>query len=194
MAERFGEWRAGITGSPELEWVDDLLDRLPEQPDILELGCGGAVESTLRLAAAGQLTGIDISDHQLRLARERCPGGHFVLGDMTTVELDPESFDAVVSLYAFNHIPRADLPRLIKRIGVWLRRDGYLLATFGVSDSEGVEDDWLGVPMFFASHSIGSNRAFVREAGLGIVGDELSVVVEPGDGEGRFQWILAWKP
>jgi SAM-dependent methyltransferase len=194
MAERFGEWRAGITGSPELEWVDDLVDRLPEESDVLELGCGGAVEPTLRLAAAGRLTGIDISEHQLRLARERCPGGNFILGDMTTIELDPESFDAVVSLYAFNHIPRADLPGLIKRIGAWLRPDGYLLATFGVSDSESVQDDWLGVPMFFASHSIGSNRAFVREAGLAIVGDESVVITEPEDGEGRFQWILAWKP
>ena len=160
---------------------------------MLELGCGGAAEPTVRLAAAGHLTGIDFSEHQLRLAQDRCPGANFVLGDMTTVDLDPESFDAVVSLFAFNHIARPELPKLIKRIGGWLRPDGYLLATFGVSDSEGVQDDWLGVPMFFASHSTGANRAFVRETGFAIVGDELSVISEP-EGEASFQWILAWKP
>jgi len=112
---------------------------------------------------------------------------------MTTVELDPESFDAVVSLYAFNHVPRAELPKLIKRIGGWLKPDGYLLATFGVSDSEGVQDDWLGVPMFFAGHSTGANCSFVVQAGFAVLRDEVSVIVEP-EGEASFQWILACKP
>jgi len=160
---------------------------------VLELGCGGAAEPTRRLAAAGHLTGIDISEHQLRLAQEGCPGANFVVGDMTTVELDPESFDAVVSLYAFNHVPRAELPKLIKRIGGWLKPDGYLLATFGVSDSEGVQDDWLGVPMFFAGHSTGANCSFVVQAGFAVLRDEVSVIVEP-EGEASFQWILACKP
>ncbi len=194
MAERFATWRAGGTGSPELEWVEDLLSLLPARPDILELGCGGAAEPTLRMASRGRLTGVDISEEQLRRARERCPGATFVHADMTTVQFDPASFDAVVSLYAFNHIPRADLPKLIKCIVGWLRPDGYLLATFGMSGAEGIEDNWLGVPMFFASYSSAENTAFLAETGLGVARDEVSVIVEPGTGEARFQWILARKP
>jgi SAM-dependent methyltransferase len=174
-----------------LEWVEDLLGRLPESPDILELGCGRAEEPTLRMAARGRLTGIDISKEQLRRARERCSGANFVHADATTIELAPGSFDAVVSLYAFNHVPRAELPPLVQRIAGWLRRGGHAVLTFGMSDSESIQDDWLGVPMFFASYTPDENRALVEKAGLEIVRDEAVTIIEPEEGEACFQWLLA---
>lgn len=193
MADRFAVWRAGIEGSPELDWVAALLGRLPPEPDVLELACGGAPEPTLVLAERGRLVGVDISAQQLRRARERCPHATFVHGDMTEIELDPESVDGVVCLYAFNHVPRAELPPLLDRIGAWLRPRGYLLATFGTSGAEGVEDDWLGVPMFFAGYTEEENRALVGAAGLEVERDEVVPILEP-EGEARFQWLLARKP
>jgi ubiquinone/menaquinone biosynthesis C-methylase UbiE len=192
MADRFAAWRAGIEGSPEMEWTEALLPLLPHGPDVLELACGAASEPTLALAADGRLLGVDISAEQLRRARERCPEATFVQGDMTQIELEPDSFDAVVCFYAFNHVPRADLPPLLERIGSWLRPGGYLLATFGISGDEGVQDDWLGVPMFFAGYTDDENRAHARAAGLAIERDEIVPILEP-EGEARFQWLLARK-
>jgi SAM-dependent methyltransferase len=190
MAERFAAWRDEIEGSPELEWVQDLIALLPGKPDVLELGCGAAEEPTLLLAERGRLLGIDISGEQLRRARERCPGGTFVLADIVELEFDPESFDGVVALYVFNHVPRADLSALLEKAASWLRRGGYLLASFGVSGGEGVEDDWLGVPMFFASYTDIENRALVLAAGFAIKRDEVVSIAEP-EGDARFQFLLA---
>lgn len=192
MADRYASWRAECEGSPELEWVDMFLQRLPDTPEVLELGCGQAEEPTLRLAERGRLTGVDISAEQLRRARERCPDATFIQADITELELESASFDGVASLYVFNHVPRADLPRLLRRVAWWLRPGGCLLATFGRSGGEGVEDDWLGVPMFFASYTEAENRELVRQAGLQIERDEVVPIVEP-EGEARFQWILARK-
>jgi SAM-dependent methyltransferase len=194
IANRYAAWRNAIEGSPELEWVEALLSRLPQHPDVLELGCGQAAEPTRLLADRGRLIGVDISREQLRHARKSCPGGDFREADITAVDFDPESFDAVVSIYVFNHVPRADLPPLLARIGRWLRSGGYLLATFGRSGTEGVQGDWLGVPMFFASYPEEENRDLVRLAGLEIARDEVVAIVEPDEGEARFQWILARKP
>jgi len=191
MAERFGEWRAGIRGSPEIEWVEDLLEHLGIRPELLELASGAASPTTMLLAESGNLLGVDISERQVSLARERCPRARFVHADITEVSFDPESFDAAVCVYAFNHVPRADLPHLLKRIGRWLRPGGYLLATFGRSGSESVQEDWLGVPMFFGSYTEDENRAFVRAAGLEIERDQVVKIVEPEYGDARFQWILA---
>jgi SAM-dependent methyltransferase len=193
MAERFAVWRDECVGSPELDWVQDLIALLPGKPEVLELGCGAAEEPTLLLAERGRLLGIDISGEQLRRARERCPLGTFVQGDIIELELEPESFDAVVALYVFNHVPRADLPTLVERVAAWLRPGGYLLATFGISGGEGVEDDWLGVPMFFASYTEAENRALVRAAAFVIERDEVVPIAEP-EGEARFQWLLTRKP
>jgi ubiquinone/menaquinone biosynthesis C-methylase UbiE len=194
MAERFGAWRGEIAGSSEAEWVADLLERLPSEPAILELCCGAASPTTMLLAERGDLLGIDFSSEQLRRARDRCPDARFVEADVTKVELEAQSFDAVVSVYAFNHVPRADLPRLLERIGRWLKPGGHLLASFGRSGGEGIQEDWLGVPMFFASYTEEENRELVLAAGLEIERDEVVPIVEPEYGEARFHWILAQRP
>lgn len=194
MADRFAAWREEIAGSKEAEWVEYVLGRLPPRPAILELCCGAASPTTMLLADRGDLLGIDFSREQVRRARERCPGARFLEADVTQVEFDEESFDAVVSVYGFNHVPRADLPSLLVRIGRWLKPGGHLLATFGRSRGEGIDEDWLGVPMFFASYTEAENRELVLAAGLEIERDEVVPIVELEHGEARFQWILARKP
>jgi ubiquinone/menaquinone biosynthesis C-methylase UbiE len=194
IAERFDSWREEIAGSPELGWTEDLLARLRERPRLLELGSGGARGPTRMLAEAGSLTGVDISIAQVRAARRRCPEATFVHADMTEIRFEPGSFDAVISVYAFNHIPRGDLPPLLGRCAVWLRPGGYLLASFGCSGDEGVQDDWLGVPMFFASYAEEETLALIGKSGFTIERNELVPIVEPEEGEARFLWILARKP
>jgi SAM-dependent methyltransferase len=193
MADRFAEWRGDIAGSDEAEWVNDLLERLPADPAVLELGCGAGSYATMALGERGDLLGVDISAEQVRRARERNPGARFVEADFTDADFDQSSFDAVVSVYVLNHVPRADLPSLLARIGQWLKPGGYFLGSFGRSGEEGIEEDWLGVPMFFASYTERENTELVQAADLGIERDEVVAIDEPEHGEVRFQWILARK-
>jgi SAM-dependent methyltransferase len=193
IAHRFGAWRAAIQGSPDGEWLSDVLGRLPERAAVLELGCGQG-ESAARILEAGhRYTGVDISSEQLRRARERAPDGEFRRADLTQLTFEAESLDAVVSLYVFGHVPRAELPGLLRRIAAALRPGGYLLATFGRSGDEGFQDDWLGVPMFFASYTDGETLTLVRDAGLIIERDEAVRILEP-EGEASFLWIRARRP
>lgn len=194
MADRFRAWRGEIAGSQEAEWIDELVGRLPAEPVVLELGCGSGSYATSVFGERGDLLGIDISAEQVRRARHRYPGARFIEADFTMVDLDPNSFDAVVSVYVLNHVPRADLPVLLTTITEWLKSGGHFLASFGRSGGEGVEDEWLGVPMFFASYTESENRQLVQAAGLEIERDEVIAIVEPDHGEARFQWIVASKP
>jgi SAM-dependent methyltransferase len=193
MADRFREWRGEIAGSHEAEWIDDLAERLPADPVVLELGCGAGSYATSVFSERGELLGIDISAEQVKRARRRHPGARFIESDFTTVDLDAASFDAVVSVYVLNHVPRVDLPRLLTAVGTWLKPGGYFLGSFGRSGGEGIEDEWLGVPMFFASYTEAENRALVQAAGLGIERDEVIPIVEPDHGEALFHWVLARK-
>ena len=193
IADRFGAWRAAIVGSPDDEWLGDLLERLPKRAEVLELGCGQG-QAARRLVEAGhRYTGVDISAGQLHHARSLVPDAEFRHGDVTEIALDAESLDAVVSLYVFGHLPRAELPALLERIAASLRSGGYLLATFARSGAEGVEDDWLGVPMFFGSYTDPETLSLVGAAGLEIERAEVVPIVEP-EGEGAFLWVLARKP
>jgi predicted TPR repeat methyltransferase len=193
MADRFAAWQKEIQGSTRLERVEDLLGRLPAHPDILELGVGAGVRSSRLLAERGRLTGVDLSAEQLRRARDRIPQATLVHADFTELDLEPESFDAVVAVYVLNHVPREELGPLALRVARWLRPGGHFLASFGSSDLEGWAGEWLGVEMFFAGFPPEENRRLVEAAGLEILGDEIEVSLEP-EGEARFQWLLARRP
>jgi SAM-dependent methyltransferase len=151
IGERFAEWRDRIVGDPRREWEEELVSRLQDGARVLELGCGAGVPDTQRLAARFQVTGVDVSAEQVRLARAAVPQAEFVEADFTALDLEPESFDAVVSFYAFNHVPRELLAPTFARIHRWLVPSGLLMTALGTSDTEAWTGDFLGAPTFFSS-------------------------------------------
>ncbi len=190
MIDRWESWAGSIHDDPRHEWSAELTARLRPGARVLELGCGGGTRETRELAATFQLTGIDISERQLARARERAPRGDFRRDDFTAVEFGPASFDAVVSFYAFNHVPRELLAPLLSRIATWLEVDGWFMAAFGTTDLEAWTGDFLGAPTFFSSYQPEHNSELVRSAGLAIERDETVTISEP-EGPVAFQWILA---
>jgi predicted TPR repeat methyltransferase len=193
IADRFAAWQAQISDETRLRQLDDLVGRLPQHPDVLELGVGAGVESSRILAQRGRLTGVDLSREQLRRARERLPGATLIHGDFTTVELPSEGFDAVVSFYVLNNLPQEELGPLLKRVAGWLRPGGWFLASLPTTDNPGWRGEWLGTEMYFAGCDPETNRRLTEEAGLAIVRDELETMVEP-EGEVRWHWLLARLP
>ena len=192
MADRYAGWIASIEDDPRDAWLDRLDARLPRGATVLELGCGGGGPSTRRLAARYRLTGVDISAEQIARARAAVPEATFLHSDFTALDLAPSSFDAVVALYVLNHVPRDEQTPLLRAVAGWLRPGGSFLTTFGIGGSEdAIEDDWLGVPMFFASFDPVTNRRMVEAAGFEILAEETPKMLEPGYGPARFQWILA---
>ena len=115
LPDRFAEWQAQIDDTERDARVDDLLARVPRGADVLELGCGAGGPTTQRLAAHGRLTRRRHLRRAARRARERIPGATFIHGDAATaVELPEGGFDAVVSLYALNNLPRRGARRVFR--------------------------------------------------------------------------------
>jgi SAM-dependent methyltransferase len=190
IGDTFAEWRERISGDPRREWEDELSRRLGADARVLELGCGAGSPETRRLASRFRLTGVDISPRQVERARAAVPGAEFVCADMTALELPQGSYDAVVSFYVFNHVPRDLLAPLLGRIHGWLAEDAWLMTAFGVSDNPGWTGEWLGAETFFSSFEPQTNSRLVREAGFEPVRDEVITFVEP-EGPASFQWVLA---
>src|SRR6266516_7489970 len=190
IALRYAEW-AGQVDSPVMEWVRDLDARLDVDADVLELGCGRGVPATRQLARRHRVTGVDISAVQIELARHHVPEASFVHADATELDVAPASFDAVVALFVFGHVPIEEQAGLIARIGLWLRDGGFFLGTFAAGDAGEEIEDWLGAPMFFASLGGEAYTPLLRDAGLEPVRDEVVLQHEPGHGDVSFRWTLA---
>jgi predicted TPR repeat methyltransferase len=191
IALRYAEW-AGRVDSPAIEWVRELDSCLEDASNVLELGCGRGVPATRELARRHNVTGVDISAVQIELARHHVPEASFIHADAMELEIAPGSIDAVVALFLFGHVPSDEQPGLISRIASWLRDGGYFLGTFASGKAaEEVDQDWLGAPMFFASLGGDAYAPLLRDAGLGLLRDDLVVQHEPGHGDVSFRWILA---
>ena len=190
MADRYGQWAAGIEDDPRDRMIARLVAELPPRARVLDLGCGSGVPSTKVLAERFEVVGVDFSTAQIEKARVNVPRATFIVGDMTEVELPNGSFDAVTAFYSLNHVPRDDHSAVIAGVARWLVPGGFFLAAFGLADEADWTGDWLGVPMYFSSHDPDTTRGILAKAGFELLVDEIVEMREP-DGPASFLWILA---
>ena len=193
IARRYEEWSSG--GDEVRGWfLDEILQRLPAGADFLELGCGSGGAATI-LSDGRSYTGVDLSAGQLAIARERLPDATFIQGDLTTIEPPAAAFDAVVAFYVFNHVPRAEQAPTFVRIFRWLRPGGRFMLSLGAGDTDDeVQEDWLGVPMFFAGFEPDANERALLDAGFELELSETRTQLEEGEGEATFHWVIAKRP
>jgi SAM-dependent methyltransferase len=180
----------GDADAPEhyATWLAQLQERVPPGGAVLDVGSGCGVPLARDLAAAGYaVTGVDLSAVQVERARRLVPTARFLHADAGEVSFPASSFDAVVSLYALIHMPLDEQPRLLRRIGRWLRPGGWLLATTGHHAWTGSEDNWLGgeAPMWWSQADAATYRAWIEQAGLSVVTEEL---IPEGDGAHALFW------
>lgn len=68
---------------------------------------------------------------------------------------------------------------------------GYFLGSLSAHGlSDGVQADFIGVPMYFSGYDAATNRTLLRDAGFALVVDEIVSFDEPS-GPSTFQWVLA---
>jgi ubiquinone/menaquinone biosynthesis C-methylase UbiE len=178
---------------PRLRWLGKLLDRLEPGSSVLDLGCGSGDPADIEIAKAHTVTGVDISQTQIDLARHNVPAGHFLHGDAGSVQFPAASFDAVVSFYSLEHIPRREHEALLRRIYDWLKPGGFLLFSMEADDVEELVGEWLGVPMFMSCFDPDTMKRLVAGAGFELVETAIESQVEQGH-DVPYLWLLARKP
>ena len=135
-------------------------------------------------------TGIDISREQVERARANVPEAAFLCGDALGADLADASFDAVVSFYMLDHLPREQHAGLFARIAGWLRPGGLLLVTAEVDDEPGMVGEWLGEPMFFSAHDAAVTQELIAAAGFDVLEAQQETQSEGGR-EVAYVWLLA---
>jgi len=157
---------------PRSAWINEFLGRLSDGSHVLDLGCGPGVPTAAAFVRNGhRVTGIDISPRQVELARVNVPPGRFLIGEALTTNFPSGSFDAIAALFVLTHLPRDQWAWLFARFVEWLSPQGWLLATFGMNDSSGWdEEDFLGFGHTNWTNGYGpdtSRRLFVDAGGPG---------------------------
>ncbi len=179
-----------------LSALEEVARELPPGAPVLDLGCGAGVPATRWLAERGfDVTGVDLSEGQLDLARRLVPGATFLKADMTELDFDTGTFDAVVAFHSIIHVPREEHPALLAKVQHWLRPGGLFLATLTLTDFVGEDGDWegWGAPMRWSHYDADTNVAMLRGAGLDVVYAEPRAGGGTGKAGETWLWTLARK-
>jgi ubiquinone/menaquinone biosynthesis C-methylase UbiE len=134
---RMSRWYDMISGNTEKKYRDWGLEKLSAQPGerILEIGFGTGhclVALAKAVGSSGRVTGLDISDGMLEIARERLRGQgseqvDLHLGDAANLDfIQPNSLDGVFMSFTLELFDNPEIPRVLQECHRILKPGGRL--------------------------------------------------------------------
>ncbi len=121
--EHWRRWGAG-------EWAPFLIDLAGVDGGAwLDVACGTGELAAVVAKRGFEVTGLDISSHQLDHARDKAPAARFVRGDVRTFEVGRRRFDAVTCVGgSVGYLAtKRDLERALRRMAGHLKTAGVML-------------------------------------------------------------------
>jgi len=161
---------------------------VPENAKVLDVGCGAGIPTAKFLVDKGlDVTGIDISETMIKLARENVPDGKFLKMDINNLVFPEETFDGIISVYTLFHIPKENHFNIFQNFYKLLKPEGVIMINTGISESESFSR-FFGVKMFWSNYSPDKTLDLVKDAGFSILFDGILV----RGGEYQY-WIFGKK-
>jgi ubiquinone/menaquinone biosynthesis C-methylase UbiE len=180
------EYQAGRHIFANKKELEEFASLLPRNAKILDVGCGAAVPFIKFLVERGfNVTGVDFSESQLKLAGKNVPEANLIKQDATRLGLKTNSFDGVTSSYCIIHIAREKHSSLFQSFHRILKPRGVMLISTGSIEWEGT-DEYYGTKMFWSHYSPERSLQIIHDAGFQTIWDRFN---ESG-GEKNY-WILA---
>jgi SAM-dependent methyltransferase len=117
-----------------------MMTSLPSHPLILDLGCGTGVETRRLVDAGASVTGIDLSETSLRIARAHVPEATFLLMDIAGMQFDDNHFDGVLDAGTLFHFNEEEQNRILTTIHSIIKDSGLFISFYPSGDGEGVQE------------------------------------------------------
>jgi SAM-dependent methyltransferase len=128
----------------------------------LDFGCGTGRSTRLLQQLGFDVTGVDVSEDMLRIARATDPSGDYrLVPDDNFDELQAGAFNLVLSAFTFDNIPGAMKARIFRDLGTLLTPEGTIVSI--VSSPEIYIHEWASfTTKGFPQNSAASSGDVVR--------------------------------
>ncbi|NOK59963.1 MAG: class I SAM-dependent methyltransferase [Chloroflexi bacterium AL-W] len=149
------------------EW---LIQNLPTNAQVLDVGCGAGVPTAQLIANAGfNVTGIDSSVEMLRLAQQKVPNGTFRLMDMTDLSLDGLMFQGMAAFFSLLMLPRADIVPTIRQLTRYLESESYVVISMVEGNFDYFTIPFLGHTINVSAYSAGEFADILNTENLHVI-------------------------
>lgn len=126
---------------PYLERIKEFISSLDGGEKVLDLGCGpGNMARQLVLSGKGYtITGVDLSEEMLRIARENVPEASFFCQDIREINFKPNSFDVILLSFCIVHLKDKEMVSLLEKVSQYLKAGGKVYLSFMEGKTAGFE-------------------------------------------------------
>jgi ubiquinone/menaquinone biosynthesis C-methylase UbiE len=156
--------------SEDVRLLNDFMERLTANSRVLDAGCGAGIPISQKLSERFQVTGVDFSEAQIRLAQKNVSNAEFLCEDMTKLNFPENTFDGITSYYAIIHIPREEHQPLLANFHRMLKPGGFALLCLGAEHLiDDVDENFLGTRMYWSHYDIETYLKMLRECGFSII-------------------------
>jgi len=191
MAESYNDNRHLFNNASQLEELGKLVEK---GDSVLDVGCGSGIPAGKYFVGHGcELTGFDLSEKMIELARKNVPAGDFFKADILTVDLPAETYDMVISFYCVFHIEKVHQEDVFRKFYRTVKTGGYSYFTLAGDKYTG-RREFQGT-MRFGDHLLPYahfSEEQYREMLTGVGFDILSMKDLTIGGE-TMLWVLARK-
>ena len=186
IAPHFSVFRSQFSNEQELDFLCSLL---PENAKILDVGCGNGIPVVRYLIRKGySITGVDISEQMLELARKNVPEAEYHRYDMNDLDFEDSSFHGITALYSIFHVPKEKHFKIFQNFYRMLKPGGVVFFCVGHEEGDDLSEFLGGIEMFWSNNQPEKTIELVKEAGFNVLFEE---VLDRGD-ELQF-WVFAQK-
>lgn len=161
-AEKAADYAALPASKTEMKTLSGFLARLPNAAHILDLGCGPGHQACLMQEAGFRVTAHDPCPEFVAFAQARGVDAHVTSAE----DLGGSGrFDAVWAAFSLLHLPKTDMPSVLRAIHTALVSRGWFF--LGLKTGQGEGRDHLG--RYYSYYSSEELTGLLTEAGFGIV-------------------------
>lgn len=122
----------------------------------LDVGCGSGGRITRELLNAGfNVTGVDVSEQMIKIARSNHPNVNFQVADICTWQSN-QNYDLIVAWDSIFHLPFGSQVPVVTKLCKMLQKGGILIYTFGDAYGDHLSD-WHDDKFYYSTIGIDGN-------------------------------------
>lgn len=126
------------------EFQEKMMDKTlkilnTNKPRIIDLGCGDGRDTAYFREKGLDVTGIDLSNEMISIARKKYPDNTFLQMDMRDTIFPDDTFNCAWASASIIHFPKKELSHVEKEVYRILEPEGIFAFSFKVGEGEGYE-------------------------------------------------------